>query len=230
MNIQERPVIYVEDGALGKALKRPGWHRLQLCLSGNEEIHFAIDGVQAAFSSLRDKTLRTVYPGVIVSSATAEPRTIYVDNLSVMMTAFPNAPLPISPWTPPSAAALAGAAGASQIPWLYSPDEAWKKCQTDKRPILVLFYSPQAIWLQSLEKIMCFDPAAQKLLMNYSLLKVDVKQPAGAQVAARFMVFKTPCFVIIGPDGKELDRTVLQNDTPWPQVYDVLMKSSPQKP
>lgn len=234
MKDQPRPLVYLEDEAAFQSLAKPAWHRFAMVFEGNNRVTCAVDGVPTGFSPFTEGSLIIVQPGFMSTSAAAQSKTVYSDNLSVLVSAT-NQPLPAGPWVHGAAQSspfhVAPPAGAndeeqsSGIQWITSPDAAWNRCVGERRPIAAFFFSPQARSFQQLEKILRFDPSARLVMEKFIPLKIDATSPTGQALTAKLSVFKVPCFVVFGSDGKEKARVVFQENNPWPQVYDVLMKT-----
>lgn len=245
------PLLYKSDPLSNFNLK-PGWHRFQIVFEGQEKIYCAIDGKQTSYSPITEPTLTNLQAGLMATSSskysksTGDVEICYVDNLSIQMSPD-DVPLPDSPWSGemadrpapiqilhdqqlqtlanqnvPQQPTTQTTAVSNQVNWLISPDEAWTKCQATKRPILVLFYAPRVSAYKKLEQIMLTDKTAQALLSKFVLFSVEVNQLQSWALCEKYMVFKVPCFVVIGTDGNTLNKTIFSNNSAWNDIAQII--------
>ena len=189
----------------------PGWHRFQIIFEGQSKIVCAIDGEPTSFSPIMEPTLTSLRPGLMMASLSSEPLVSYVDNLSIQWTRD-EVPIPRSPWKGDDPTAKASAPG---LIWLRSPEQAWMKATTEKRPILVLFFAPTVRSWSKLETLLSTDKATRDVLEKFVLLKMDTNQLLGGSNAQKFNVLRVPCFLIVGSDGKERAKVMFNEKAPW---------------
>ena len=194
-----------------KKVEIPGWHRFQIIFEGQNKILCAIDGEPTSFSPITQPTLTSLRPGLMMTSASKQSLVSYADNLSIQWTRD-EVPIPRSPWKGDDPTAKASAPG---LIWLRSPEQAWMKATTEKRPILVLFFAPTVRSWSKLETLLSTDKATRDVLEKFVLLKMDTNQLLGGSNAQKFNVLRVPCFLIVGPDGKERAKVMFNEKAPW---------------
>ena len=221
-NNTEQPLIYKIIRVDQLQLKRPGWHRFQIIFDGQENIICAIDGKATSFSPIQEPTLDVLRAGFMVSSSTTESGVCYVDNLSIQWTTE-NLELPDSPWAIPGedigkttvATPLGSKAPASELNWISSPEDAWQMSSSQNRPLLILFYAPRVNSYQNLEQFIGSNEAARTFLNQFVLLRLDVNQLRGGTIAQQFQVYKVPCLLLVGKDGKERAKEYYRTEDDW---------------
>lgn len=113
------PTIMEQQPLASFGLERPGWHRFQIIFEGQDTIRLAVDGRQTSFSPVKEGTIANLQLGIMLAGGKNEPRTCYLDNLSIQYTPE-DVPLPDSPWsaiakgeTRDGSGVAAGTAGAA---------------------------------------------------------------------------------------------------------------------
>lgn len=218
----EAPLRYERQDIKALKLSRPGWHRFQIIFHGRDQISFAVDGKTTSFSPQTEGTIRNLTPGIMTASTEGKQAPVLVDNLSIQWTPT-DAPPPESPWT--AKTETVGDAGSSffaanpGVTWLEDPTQAWAIGQQQKRPVLVMFYSPN---IGPYRYLLSIDPktaAVRDKLSRYVLVRVDANQLGGGTLAQRFQVSQIPTLMIVDTNGKT-DRklTVLNNRTTWAEL------------
>jgi len=227
------PLIYEQANIFDLKLKRPGWHRFQIIFIGQEEILCAIDGRAVEFSEpIKDSTLDKLKAGIMASSSEDKPVGIcFADNLSIQWTTEDLA-LPDSPW-------IYRADGIQQagyvnpfspimtrakLSWLRSPEEAWRQASTQNKPLLILFYAPKVRSYKNLEQFINTNSAAQTLLKQFALLRIDVNQLRGGTLAQKFGVFKVPCFLVMDSKGSSQNKHYYRSEADWNMIAPGLQK------
>lgn len=217
-NDTAQPEIYHQQPIEHFNLKRPGWHRIQIIFLGQDQIFCAINTQMTEFSPIIEPTHRRLNAGLMVTDNTETPGTIAVlDNLSIQWTPM-EVPLPDSPWREldPRVAETPLDEG---LLWETNPSAAWQIANTQRRPLLVMFYAPRINPFQHLLQIYPNDEESRELLSKYILLKVDANQLAGGALAERFNIFRLPTFLLMSPDGQEADRLeVISGRTTWEDI------------
>ena len=223
------PLLFKPEKIAPFKLARPGWHRFQMIMVGQEDIYCAIDGTPTKFSPIKEKTLSVLNAGLMVADDKGEGEVV-ADNLSIQWS-FENVPLPDSPWTMTIAEAdkpntSLMDSGAS-VYWLNDAQRAWKLASAQKRPILTKFYAPKIGPYQYLKAITPNDEETRTLLNHFVLLDVDVNQLGGGTMGQKFGIVRLPTFMVLGPDGKEIGRLpVAANQTRWDSVKEFLAKAA----
>jgi hypothetical protein len=194
-----------------------GWHRFQVVVEGQNNIHCAVDGRTTAFSPVTESTFTVLQPGIMVTAPAAIPFTCYADNLSIQWSMDVNAPLPLSPWSAPFVPSAAPAApGTPTLDWLADANDAWYKSQQDQRPILMMLYDPNSLAYQELfNNVFRLNTAAQELLARFTRLRTDVNQLGGGTLARQYTVVRVPTFIVLGLDGKEKGRVEANKNPDW---------------
>ncbi len=222
-NNTPEPVLYLSQPTSQLPLRRPGWHRFQIIFKGQNEVYCAIDGKPTSFSPINEPTLRRLNAGIMVT--TAEPRrqpVMVADNLSIQWTAQ-DVPIPESPWlmempdaNRPNRSFLDA---GNTVFWMNDPRQSWQRARSQRRPILTLFYTPNAGPYRYLRRITPMDDETEALLNRFVLLKVDVNQLGGGSLAQRYQIVRLPTLVVIGSDGREKSRLPIAADnTQWSEV------------
>jgi hypothetical protein len=215
------PSIYKQQKFSTLNMKKGGWHRIQIIFQGKDKIICAFDGQPTSFSPIIEPTLGVVRPGLMVAGVVEEsPLHCIVDNLSIQWSAE-DVPLPESPWITGQSDGYAANNAISAEPgafhWFASPEDAWKESQLSKRPILILFYTPKAKAWKLLEDIFQKNASAKALLKRFTLLKMNLNQLQGGTVAQQFQVFRVPCFLVMGLDGKVKFKEIFMKNSSWEQ-------------
>jgi hypothetical protein len=239
-NNTQQPLIYKLVKIDQLQLKLPGWHRFQIIFDGQENIICAVDGKATSFSPIQEPTLDMLRAGFMVSSSTTESGVCYVDNLSIQWT-NESLELPDSPWASPSggdsgqpalptpmdssASTPGSTARASELNWLSSPEDAWQMSAFQNRPLIVLFYAPRVNAYKNLEQFLVSSEESRRFLNQFVLLRLDVNQLRGGTIAQQYKVYKVPCFLLLGKDGKERTKEYYRTEADWNALYQNLQKA-----
>lgn len=221
-NDNPRPEIYQTQTIAELELERPGWHRFQIILAGQDEVQCAIDGRLTSFSPIEESTHKQLNAGLMVSWGEVDQPAL-ADNLSIQWTPH-DAPLPISPWRPgqlASTPAVATSSFGAGKHWLSDPQRAWSMAKQQNRPILTMFFTPGAVPYEHLLENETTAVSAT-LLDEYVLLRLDANQLSGGRLAQKYNVLRIPTFIVIGPDGRESGRLTYSTSTPWHEVENFL--------
>lgn len=212
------PFIYVEDTVMFESLERGAWHRLQMEFTGTDTIRLSVDGVFPAFSPIHQPLLNELEPGLLVVSDPHQAGTVYADNLGVIWKQG-GTEIPPSPWQPDLARRVAARPqpGAA-IDWAATPDEARRRSMADDRPLVLMFYRTNAGALDTLEKIIRFDPSCKNVLTGFVPCRIDLASEPGKSLGQHLNIFRVPCIVMFTPQGRELDRIIYERETSWPEV------------
>jgi hypothetical protein len=218
VNEQEQPVLYEQQLISDFKLQRPGWHRFQIIFKGPQEIYCCIDRVQTKFSPIRETTHMRLKPGLMVSYL-QKPAPCVADNLSIQWSPE-EVPLPDSPWIPRRVTKETNLlSDGSPLPWFTNPSQAWTVSSAQKRPLLVMFYSPKMNPYKYLLSICPNDAKTSTMLERHVLARVDANQLWGAALAQKLGVVRIPTLIVMGPDGREVARAeVVRGQTKWDDV------------
>jgi hypothetical protein len=231
------PLIYHQTNIAQLKLKRPGWHRFQIIFNGQEDIICAIDGRPTNFPAIKDATLDKLKAGIMVSSSGDQPKgTCFADNLSIQFTTE-NLALPDSPWI--YSLEITQTQGSyinpsspfmpqTQLTWFSSPELAWQESMATNSPILILFYTPRADAYKNLEQFINTNQQAQNFLKRFTLLRIEVNQLRGGTITSQFNVFKVPCFLLLGADGKEKTKIYYSSEPDWTSLTSEIQKNLPR--
>jgi hypothetical protein len=224
--------VYFNDSAMLKSLPRGVWHRFAIHLEGAETIHCYIDGKEPGFSPIKDTRLKQLQVGVMLAE-NKRSYTSYVDNLSIQLSDGPGN-LPRSPfagsWPPDQAGGVKAAAAApkstpppvqnssmpalsvinsaSDIQWSEA-EMAWGQSLQNKKPMLLLFDSPETPASQKLDGIIKSSAPVREFLSKHNCARLDVNQLHGGTVAKQYNVWRVPTVLIIAPEGNGGARKVL---------------------
>lgn len=212
------PTIFEMQSLKEFPLKRPGWHRFQIIFAGQEKIVCAVDQVPTKFSPIVEGSLKKLNPGLMVTYS-KDPTPCLADNLSIQWSPE-DVPLPVSPWvTRPVEKGTHLIGNGSPLQWFDDPKQGWKVASAQKRPMLVMFYSPNVIPYQYLQSICPSDDATRDFLAQYVLIRVDANQLAGGTLAQKMKVQRLPTLMLLGPKGAEINRvSIMRGETKWEDV------------
>jgi hypothetical protein len=212
------PTVFESQDIKELNLSRPGWHRFQIIFKGQSEIYCAVDRTPTKFSPITETSLQVLNPGIMVA-INDNPRPVVADNLSIQWSAA-EVPLPDSPWVPRAIKKETNLlADGSPLPWFSNPSQAWTVSSAQKRPLLVMFYSPKMSPYQHLLSICPNDQQTNDLLQRHVLARVDANQLWGASLAQKLGVVRIPTLVVMGPDGREISRAeVIRGQTKWDEL------------
>lgn len=103
--------------------------------------------------------------------------------------------------------AAAALAQAAEVRWSQgSWDASLARAQKENKNVFIDFY---AVWCgpcKRLDEVTYKDDKVARFLNNTVALKIDAEKGNGVELAKQFKVFAYPTLVVLGPDGKEIDR------------------------
>lgn len=102
--------------------------------------------------------------------------------------------------------AVAGAAAGGGPVWRDNPDADQLLRGGDDRPVLLYFTAPWCGPCKLMEREVFAHPAGQGELAHYDLVRLDLEDRAGRVLADSFRVATVPTFVMLAPDGREIER------------------------
>lgn len=232
------PAIYVEQPVEQLNLSTPGWHRFQIIFYGQDRIYCAIDGQMTKFSPITDTTLTNLSPGIMVThrKGLGDP-SAYADNLSIQWSPEAEPQLPRSPWVPNAETARAGGTAGSNpklleadstVGWYRDSGQAWRVAQSTQKPILAFFYVPEAEGYKYIVESCPNDEATKEWLTRFVPLRIDINQLGGGRMAENFNIYRVPAIMVMGTDGKEKTRLVVQKDkTAWEEILGLSASTTP---
>jgi hypothetical protein len=224
--------VFEQDNNLLKAIPAPGWHRFAIVCEGADTIRCYVDGREAAFSPLKDNSMKEVMVGMLLADS-EKSYTAFADNLSIQISDEAPA-LPASPYDEgwgkaagsSSKAQTAGvmtAAPTAKVTtelaadWL-PPVQAWQKAQSDKKGMLLYFYAPGVTRVETVNQLLASDPAAKAYMAKHACARVDVNQLEGGSIAKKYNIFKVPTFLVISPDAQQFKKATPTASDTWAQI------------
>lgn len=100
----------------------------------------------------------------------------------------------------------AGVAGA-EVQWRHeSFDQVLQLAQKENKFVFMDFYATWCGPCHKLDKETFPDPSVGKLLNAMLPVEYDAEKGAGLELAKKFKVRAYPTLIVLGPDGKEIDR------------------------
>lgn len=104
------------------------------------------------------------------------------------------------------AVAWTGAAGA-EVQWREeSFDQVLQRAQKENKYVFIDFYTTWCGPCHKLDKETFPDPAVGSLLNSMIPVEYDAEKGAGLELAKTYKVRAYPTLIVMGPDGKEIDR------------------------
>ncbi len=198
-----------------------GWHRFQLLFVGQEEIYCYIDGIQTTFSPIIDGSLTNLRPGFFISSPQNAPFKVYADNLTIMWSKNAQTPVPAPPWITDEEKVE-----ASSVEWLVDPIIAQRKSYESGKPLLYLFCNPSSVGYQELtNNIFRSNDEAQTLLSEFILLRVDINEKRGQQMARDMSIDRVPSILVQGTNDEEKARFTMDSNPTWNEISDPLKQT-----
>lgn len=225
-NAKASPDIYHRQDIGDFNLTRPGWHRLQMAFHADGNIHCYIDGNEANFSPIQETTLMEVNPGIMVTRYMESEGVMLTDNLSMMWSGDPDAPLPLSPWRDSDADAYAGNIDweNSGVAWETRFSDAWHQARNENKHILVFLHDADEV-ANNYGLQLLGAPEAQKFLKFVVPLRMNAATDYGKQISDQIGVTSIPAFVVLKPDGVPFSKAELvPNQTTWDDIQSVITK------
>ncbi|MFI5142478.1 MAG: thioredoxin family protein [Thermoanaerobaculales bacterium] len=102
-------------------------------------------------------------------------------------------------------ATMAASAAASKIGWEHDLDAALKRANTEKKLVMVDFYTDWCRWCQRLDQTTLTDGAVQKAMAHVVPVRLNAERE-GAQEASRFRVDAYPTVIFLSATGAEVGR------------------------
>ncbi len=112
----------------------------------------------------------------------------------------------------PSARALASeldslVAAETRVRWESAPAEsALARAARDRRPAFLDFYADWCAPCRWMDRAVYNDPLLAEVAEDVAMLRIDIDQPAGRALAARYGVVQYPTLIYLAPDGREILR------------------------
>jgi tetratricopeptide (TPR) repeat protein len=111
-------------------------------------------------------------------------------------------------WFALTAVAIAWSGAASaEVQWRHeSFDQVLQLAQQDNKFVFIDFFTTWCGPCHKLDKETFPDPSVGKLLNAMLPVEYDAEKGAGLELAKKFKVRAYPTLIVLGPDGKEIDR------------------------
>jgi thiol-disulfide isomerase/thioredoxin len=100
----------------------------------------------------------------------------------------------------------AGLAGADELPWRDNPAAARVIAPGGDRPVLLYFTAPWCAPCKLLDREVFQHPDGRAELGHYDLVRLDLEDVSGRSLADSFRVATVPTFVMLSPEGREVER------------------------
>jgi len=98
----------------------------------------------------------------------------------------------------------ATASGDQGIAWVGDLDQAMETAATEKKPIMVDFYTDWCSWCKKLDSDTYTDAEVQKLAAQFVNAKIDAEADRAA--AEKYSVDGFPTILFLSPGGEEIHR------------------------
>jgi tetratricopeptide (TPR) repeat protein len=103
----------------------------------------------------------------------------------------------------------AGTGATGPVQWTdASWDEVLKQAKVESKHIFIDFYATWCGPCKRMDKNTFTDPSVASFLNANIPVKLDAEKGLGEELAQEYRVSAYPTFVLIGPDGKEVDRHI----------------------
>jgi len=100
-------------------------------------------------------------------------------------------------------------AAETRVHWATMPAEsALALARREGRPAFLDFYATWCAPCRWMDRAVYSDPLLSEVAEGVAMVRVDVDQPAGKALAARFSILQYPTLVHLSPEGKETLRWV----------------------
>ncbi|MDO8644696.1 MAG: cytochrome c biogenesis protein CcdA, partial [bacterium] len=99
----------------------------------------------------------------------------------------------------------------SNLPWLFEVEAGLEKAHTEGKPVLIDFSAAWCLPCLELEKNVFSNPAVQKSLQDFVLIKVDCTDETDQcrEAVERYQVIGWPTILFLTPEGKVLEGETL---------------------
>jgi tetratricopeptide (TPR) repeat protein len=95
----------------------------------------------------------------------------------------------------------------AEVQWQSEPfPQVLKKAQDENKHVFIDFYTVWCAPCKMLEKTTYQDENVSKFLNDIIPVKYDCEKGEGIDLAAKFKIKAYPTLILLGPDGKEIDR------------------------
>ncbi|MBN1902846.1 thioredoxin family protein [Candidatus Sumerlaeota bacterium] len=213
----------VYDPEMGASLVVPGWHAFSMRFDKTEKIFFYVDGKPTFFSPMGKKDIAMFRMGALGWDRKSF-MPILADDFKVSLYSTPPeqtrityqpAPgIPIATPTAPSPSTNTPITPHKNI-WFEDTARAVQEAQRTGKKFLVFFYIQNHAKSQKLEQTVLNDPAVQKTLDKFVLVKINGR--INTADADRYGIFKYPTLLVLDLQGRVYWEYV---DIPYPQELD----------